>query len=97
MGKRKKKGKLYIFSDCSNVSLFRETNLKIRQGLPETSDLLTPEAVSQLKGVIKSEQPNNSLYTYEGTLRFKTKELALDPLQLLLRVKKKIEVHLNNV
>ena len=71
----------------------RETNLKIKQGLPETCDLLSPEAVKQLRGeaissslgVIKSELPNKSLYTYEGTLRLIDKELPLNPDQLLLR------------
>ncbi|KNC99972.1 phospholipid-translocating P-type ATPase, flippase [Spizellomyces punctatus DAOM BR117] len=62
-----------------------ETNLKIRQGLPETANYLTPEDVAKLEGVIKSEQPNNSLYTYEGTLRLGSKEIPLDPAQLLLR------------
>ncbi|TPX53768.1 hypothetical protein PhCBS80983_g06168 [Powellomyces hirtus] len=62
-----------------------ETNLKIRQGIPETSNTLTPEDVASMDGVIKSELPNNSLYTYEGTLRLGHKEMALDPTQLLLR------------
>ncbi|KAJ3327112.1 hypothetical protein HDU76_012352 [Blyttiomyces sp. JEL0837] len=62
-----------------------ETNLKIRQGLQETSHLLSPEEVARLEGVIKSELPNNSLYTFEGTLRLEHKEVALDPSQLLLR------------
>ncbi|KAI8909915.1 hypothetical protein DFJ77DRAFT_109181 [Powellomyces hirtus] len=62
-----------------------ETNLKIRQGLPETSHLLTADAVARLNGVIRSELPNNSLYTYEGMLRIQTKSLPLDPMQLLLR------------
>ncbi|KAI8613701.1 hypothetical protein BC830DRAFT_1170031 [Chytriomyces sp. MP71] len=63
-----------------------ETNLKIRQGLPETAHLLDPEAVSILSGTIKSEHPNNSLYTYEGTLTFLGgKTVPLDPSQLLLR------------
>ncbi|KAJ3395913.1 hypothetical protein HDU92_004588 [Lobulomyces angularis] len=62
-----------------------ETNLKIRQGLPETSHILTPEEAAKFEGVIKSELPNNSLYTFEGTLRYKHKELALDPISLLLR------------
>ncbi|KAJ3414832.1 hypothetical protein HDV05_005989 [Chytridiales sp. JEL 0842] len=62
-----------------------ETNLKIRQGLPETAEILTPEEVSKMEGVIKSELPNNSLYTYEGTLRLNHKEIPLDPAQLLLR------------
>jgi phospholipid-transporting ATPase len=59
--------------------------LKIRQGLPETAEILTPEEVAKLEGVIKSELPNNSLYTYEGTLRLNHKEIPLDPSQLLLR------------
>ncbi|KAI9097375.1 hypothetical protein DFS34DRAFT_122083 [Phlyctochytrium arcticum] len=62
-----------------------ETNLKIRQGLPETSIYLTPEDAARMDGVIKSEQPNNSLYTYTGTLRLGSKEIPLDPQQLLLR------------
>ncbi|KAJ3105015.1 hypothetical protein HDU97_008623 [Phlyctochytrium planicorne] len=62
-----------------------ETNLKIRQGLVETANLLTPEDISRLEGVIKSELPNNSLYTYEGTLRLGSKEIPVDPTQLLLR------------
>lgn len=63
-----------------------ETNLKIRQSLKETSEILTPEAVANLDGVIKCEKPNNSLYTFEGTLRLNQKEIPLNPDQLLLRV-----------
>jgi len=37
-------------------------------------------------GVLKSEQPNNSLYTYEGVIELNGKELPLTPNQLLLRV-----------
>jgi phospholipid-transporting ATPase len=62
-----------------------ETNLKIRQGLKETADILTPDGISQLEGVIKCEKPNNSLYTFEGTLRLGNKEIPLNPDQLLLR------------
>ncbi|KAJ3190997.1 hypothetical protein HK101_008184 [Irineochytrium annulatum] len=62
-----------------------ETNLKIRQGLPETAEMLTPHDVALMGGQLKSELPNNSLYTFEGTLRLNGKELPLDPSQLLLR------------
>jgi phospholipid-transporting ATPase len=65
--------------------IYRETNLKIRQGRMETAHLLTPEAVAAFQGEIKSEMPNNSLYTYEGTLLIEEKEVPLEPLQLLLR------------
>ncbi|KAI8928628.1 hypothetical protein BC831DRAFT_500154 [Entophlyctis helioformis] len=62
-----------------------ETNLKIRQGLSETAAYLTPDHVAALEGVIKSELPNNSLYTFEATLRLHDKEIPLNPDQLLLR------------
>ncbi|KAJ3362321.1 hypothetical protein HDU91_003466 [Kappamyces sp. JEL0680] len=67
------------------ANLDGETNLKIRQGLPETANILTPESVARLDGVIKSELPNNSLYTFEGLLKFGGKEFPLSPQQLLLR------------
>jgi phospholipid-transporting ATPase len=59
--------------------------LKIRQALTETSTLVSPEEISHVEGVIKSELPNNSLYTFEGTLRLRGKEVPLNPDQLLLR------------
>ena len=62
-----------------------ETNLKIKQSNPATTDLTTPPAASGLQGYLRSEQPNNSLYTYEGTLVMKGKEIPLDPSQMLLR------------
>jgi phospholipid-transporting ATPase len=37
------------------------------------------------QGVVKCELPNNSLYTFEGTLRLRGKEIPLNPDQLLLR------------
>lgn len=69
-----------------------ETNLKIKQALPETVHLITPLEASHLGGCIRSEQPNNSLYTFEGTLLMNSaqgnpKELPLDPTQVLLRVR----------
>ncbi|KAF4467356.1 phospholipid-translocating atpase [Fusarium albosuccineum] len=71
------------------ANLDGETNLKIKQALPETSTMVSPSELSRLGGRIKSEQPNSSLYTYEATLTMQTgggeKELALNPEQLLLR------------
>ncbi|KAF9189250.1 hypothetical protein BGZ50_000866 [Haplosporangium sp. Z 11] len=79
-------GMCYI--ETSNLD--GETNLKIKQGLPETVHLITPLDVSNLGGLIRSEQPNNSLYTFEGTLLMHSaqghpKELPLEPTQVLLR------------
>lgn len=71
------------------ANLDGETNLKIKQGLPETFSMVSPSELSRLGGRIKSEQPNSSLYTYEATLTMQSgggeKELALNPEQLLLR------------
>jgi phospholipid-transporting ATPase len=57
-------------SDVINAinSPIRETNLKIKQASPQTSALTAPHLVSSLRGSLRSEQPNNSLYTFEGTL-----------------------------
>ncbi|ESK93693.1 calcium transporting atpase [Moniliophthora roreri MCA 2997] len=67
-----------------------ETNLKIKQASPHTSQLTSPAPVNALRGMLRSEHPNNSLYTYEGTLDLITsmgtpKQVPLGPDQLLLR------------
>ncbi|KAK2604279.1 hypothetical protein N8I77_007223 [Diaporthe amygdali] len=71
------------------ANLDGETNLKIKQGLPETAALVSSSDLGRLGGKIKSEQPNSSLYTYEATMTMQAgageKELALNPEQLLLR------------
>ncbi|KAI1648477.1 phospholipid-translocating P-type ATPase [Daldinia loculata] len=71
------------------ANLDGETNLKIKQALPETSTIVSPAELSRLGGRIRSEQPNSSLYTYEATLTMQAgggeKELSLNPEQLLLR------------
>jgi phospholipid-transporting ATPase len=71
------------------ANLDGETNLKIKQAIPETADFVSPAELARLGGKIRSEQPNSSLYTYEATLTIATgggeKELPLAPDQLLLR------------
>ncbi|KAL2156173.1 hypothetical protein VTH82DRAFT_918 [Thermothelomyces myriococcoides] len=71
------------------ANLDGETNLKIKQALPETASMVSSTELSRLGGRIRSEQPNSSLYTYEATLTMQTgggeKELPLTPDQLLLR------------
>lgn len=73
------------------ANLDGETNLKIKQALPETSTIVAPDAfVSELaRAEIYSEQPNSSLYTYEGTMEnFSANpnhKYPLLPQQLLLR------------
>lgn len=71
------------------ANLDGETNLKIKQAIPETAHLVSPSDLSRLSGRVRSEQPNSSLYTYEATLTMNAgggeKELSLAPDQLLLR------------
>ncbi|CAA21897.1 P-type ATPase [Schizosaccharomyces pombe] len=69
------------------ANLDGETNLKIKQALPETAGLLKPVELGQLSGEVKSEQPNNNLYTFDATLKLlpSDRELPLSPDQLLLR------------
>jgi phospholipid-transporting ATPase len=71
------------------ANLDGETNLKIKQAIPETAHLVSPAELGRLGARMKSEQPNSSLYTYEATLTPQQaggeKELPLGPDQLLLR------------
>jgi phospholipid-transporting ATPase len=71
------------------ANLDGETNLKIKQAIPETAHLVSPAELGRLTGRVRSEQPNSSLYTYEATLTMQAgggeKELPLAPDQLLLR------------
>ncbi|KAJ7928501.1 aminophospholipid-transporting P-type ATPase [Mycena leptocephala] len=67
-----------------------ETNLKIKQASTHTSSLTAPPLVNTLRGSLRCEQPNNSLYTFEGTLDLITsgglpKQVPLGPDQVLLR------------
>jgi hypothetical protein len=80
-----------IFVRCvTYFVLLSETNLKIKQASPQTSDFTSPNLVTALRGSLRSEHPNNSLYTYEGTLDLITstgfpKQVPLGPDQMLLR------------
>ncbi|WFD00187.1 P-type phospholipid transporter [Malassezia yamatoensis] len=68
------------------ANLDGETNLKVKQALPATSKYITPAAISGLHGKVKCELPNNSLYTFDGTLRLpNSTQSPLGPDQLLLR------------
>jgi phospholipid-transporting ATPase len=67
-----------------------ETNLKIKQALPETAELTSPSEISRLEGEMEYEQPNNSLYTFDGTLTLYhgshgPQNFPLSPMQMLLR------------
>lgn len=71
------------------ANLDGETNLKIKQAKPETAYLVNPRDIVNdlLKLEILSEQPNSSLYTYEGNLKNlgSAGDIPFNPDQLLLR------------
>ncbi|CEP15033.1 hypothetical protein [Parasitella parasitica] len=70
-----------------------EVNLKIKQALQTTAVHTSPAQISTMSGIVKSEQPNNRLYNYDGTLTTTNhvmgngmpKNYPLDPTMLLLR------------
>ncbi|XP_045203321.2 probable phospholipid-transporting ATPase IA isoform X3 [Mercenaria mercenaria] len=63
-----------------------ETNLKIRQGLPQTAKLLNKEDLSELTGTIECEPPNRHLLDFVGNIRPSRRQaIPLGPDQLLLR------------
>jgi magnesium-transporting ATPase (P-type) len=45
-----------------------ETNLKIRNSIPDTSRLVEASMVAALRGTLEFEPPNNRLYTFSGKL-----------------------------
>ncbi|KAI0314556.1 calcium transporting ATPase [Amylostereum chailletii] len=78
----------FCYIETSNLD--GETNLKIKQASPQTASLTSPQLVNALRGSLRSEHPNNSLYTFEGTFDITTsagfpKQIPLGPDQLLLR------------
>ncbi|XP_024895984.1 phospholipid-transporting ATPase IA isoform X3 [Pteropus alecto] len=94
------KGKEYIPADTVLLSssepqamcyietsnLDGETNLKIRQGLPLTSDIKDIDSLMRISGRIECESPNRHLYDFVGNIRLDghgTVPLGAD--QILLR------------
>lgn len=73
-------------SFIETANLDGETNLKIRQGIPETSKIVEVKDLVLLQGSIESEPPNRHLYEYNGNFKELNKQvLPLGPDQLLLR------------
>jgi len=67
------------------ANLDGETNLKIKQSKTETSNFIDSRQLKSLNGKILSEQPNSSLYTYEGTMELGNQKIPLSPEQMILR------------
>ncbi|VDO36795.1 unnamed protein product [Onchocerca flexuosa] len=74
-------GTAYI--ETSNLD--GETNLKIRQGLECTSDLITSAAIKDFQCTIECEHPNQNVNEFTGTLHVHHLRQPLSISQLLLR------------
>ncbi|KAI9011969.1 hypothetical protein CLU79DRAFT_709666 [Phycomyces nitens] len=84
-------GLCYIETSNLDGQVRLETQ-KIKQALPETAWCVSPVKVSRLQGMVQSEQPNDRLYNYDGTLYLnpltgsgQPKQYPLDPSRILLR------------
>ncbi|XP_033633793.1 phospholipid-transporting ATPase ID-like isoform X2 [Asterias rubens] len=63
-----------------------ETNLKVRQALPETAMLGEDlEKFKNFKAEIRCEPPNNKLDRFEGTMTWEGEDFALNNDQIILR------------
>ncbi|KAM0724828.1 Phospholipid-transporting ATPase ID [Formica fusca] len=63
-----------------------ETNLKCRQCLPETAEMMdNHELIGQFDGEIVCETPNNLLNKFDGTLTWRGQKYALDNDKIILR------------
>ncbi|XP_046673162.1 probable phospholipid-transporting ATPase IA isoform X3 [Homalodisca vitripennis] len=68
------------------MNLDGETNLKIRQGLPEAAGLLETKDLELFSGTVECELPNRHLYEFSGNLRQRGKQaVPLGPDRILLR------------
>nr|XP_021141885.1 phospholipid-transporting ATPase IB isoform X3 [Columba livia] len=68
------------------ANLDGETNLKIRQGLSQTSSLQSREELMKVSGRIECEGPNRHLYDFTGNLRLDGQSpVPVGPDQILLR------------
>ncbi|XP_067844412.1 phospholipid-transporting ATPase IA [Heptranchias perlo] len=63
-----------------------ETNLKIRQGLPQTADIKDIDSLVNFSGKLECENPNRHVYDFVGNIRFDGKStFPLGQDQILLR------------
>nr|XP_045622548.1 probable phospholipid-transporting ATPase IA [Procambarus clarkii] len=68
------------------ANLDGETNLKIRQGLPQTAHLLEARDLINLSGKVECEAPNRFLHQFTGNLKETSRQaIPLSPDQVLLR------------
>ncbi|PKI85530.1 P-type phospholipid transporter [Malassezia vespertilionis] len=66
------------------ANLDGETNLKIKQAPTQTAQCTSARTAAEIQGSLVCEVPNNSLYTFEGTMQLSS-TFPVGPDQLLLR------------
>jgi phospholipid-translocating P-type ATPase (flippase) len=59
--------------------------LKIKRARHETLDINSEARASEFRAVITCEQPNNRLYSFEGSMTFENERISLDIENVLLR------------
>lgn len=62
-----------------------ETNLKVKQSLPQTKGIVDAESASSFSNMIVCDEPNNMLYTFNGYFEIDENLVPLDNKQVLLR------------
>ncbi|KAK3719884.1 hypothetical protein RRG08_040183 [Elysia crispata] len=63
-----------------------ETNLKLRQGISATAEVVSGDGLTDLRGIVECEEPNRHLYEFVGNIRLSGKKaIPLSPDQILLR------------
>ncbi|XP_069041352.1 phospholipid-transporting ATPase ID isoform X1 [Lepisosteus oculatus] len=67
------------------AAIFLETNMKVRQSLPVTSELGDPERLACFDGEVVCEPPNNKLDRFCGTLYWQENKYGLSNQNMLLR------------
>jgi phospholipid-translocating ATPase len=69
-----------------NMNLDGETNLKFKQSLEVTSNLLQDDhSFASFRAVVRCEDPNALLYAFVGNIQIEEQQYPLSPHQLLLR------------
>ena len=71
------------YLETSNID--GESNLKIRMSSARTCHLIDLESISDFKGTLKCENPNERIYNFEGSINTGTDSFSLDTNNLLLR------------
>ena len=56
------------------ANLDGETNLKIKQALPQTANMLEAKDLLTLTGRVECELPNKNLYQFTGNLKQTSRE-----------------------